>query len=287
MTSSFFNPLDYFYISLVLISCLVGIFRGFVKDFFSTCSWLGSGFITTFTFPYFAEYIQKNEIILDPTYAQIVAGIFSFSVIWITLRMIINIVSHTVKSSMLSDLDRAFGALYGFVRGFVILITICIFAIMFDMLDMKRESIANSKITPILIDVTDYLLPHIIIAQKSDRKFPLYQSNKNILFPGNSVQQAKHLSKGQIHKSIKISQKQTEESKSYLTDLISKFFDKENTSTETSQSHQSRNPTKIKNKEYNVQFSEVDLIKARAKRKAQKKAERIRRDLMKSLDNKP
>lgn len=276
MTDSFFNPLDYFYISLILISCLVGIFRGFVKDFFSTCSWLGSGFITTFTFPYFAEYIQKNKIILDPTYAQMVAGIFSFSVIWIALRMVIHIASRTVKDSMLSGLDRAFGALYGFVRGVVFLIIICICAIVFDMLDVKREFIANSKITPMLIDTTDYLLPQIISAQKASNKFTLPQVNKNELLK-NSIRQTEYLWKGQIHKDKEILQKQTEEKEgqNYLTGLISKFFDKENTSTKTEQPHKSRRLLKVKNEGDNIQFNEADLIKAKTKRKAQKKAERM------------
>ncbi|MCR4623476.1 MAG: CvpA family protein [Alphaproteobacteria bacterium] len=293
MANSFFNSLDYFYILLVLISCLIGIFRGFVKDFFSTCSWLGSGFATAFTFSHFANYMQKNDIIHDPTYAKIVAGIFSFSVIWITLQMVVNIVSHAVKSTILSGLDRAFGALYGFIRGFMILIVICVCAIVFNILNMEHEFIANSKITPILIDSTDYLLPKIINTPKDSSKSVSPPINKN-KHSKPSIRETKLLSKKQIRKNKKNSPKQAEspkiekkEDKSSLLNLISRFFNKENTSVETSKIQQSQEFPKAKNEEDNVQLSEVDLIKARAKRKAQKKAERIRRDLMKSLDNKP
>lgn len=287
MTNSFFNSLDYFYISLVLISCLVGIFRGFVKDFFSTCSWLGSGFATAFTFSHFANYMQKNNIILDPTYAKIVAGIFSFSVIWIILQMVINILSHTVKSTMLSGLDRAFGALYGFIRGFMILIVICVCAIMFNIFNMEHEFIANSKITPMLIDSTDYLLPKIMNVPKISPKSVSFPVNSNKPSE-NSIRETKLLSKEQIRKNRKDSPKtEKKENEGSLINLISKFFGKGNISAEASQIQQSQKFPKIKNGGDSVQFSEVDLIKARAKRKAKKKAERIRRDLMKSLDNEP
>ncbi|MBO7537175.1 MAG: CvpA family protein [Alphaproteobacteria bacterium] len=295
MTNSFFNSLDYFFISLILISCLIGIFRGFVKDFFSTCSWLGSGFATAFTFSHFANYMQKNNIIHDPTYAKIVAGIFSFSVIWITLQMVINIVSHSLKSTMLSGLDRAFGALYGFIRGFMILIVICVCAIMSNILNMEHEFIANSKITPMLINSTDYLLPKIMNVSKVSTESVSSPINKNKPSE-DSIHETKLLSKEQIRKNKKDSQKQAKspktekkEGEGSLLNLISRFFDfdVENTSAETSQIQQSQEFSKAKNEGDNLQLSEVDLIKARAKRKTQKKAERIRRDLMKSLDNAP
>ena len=288
MAGSFFNPLDYFYISLILISCIVGFFRGFVKDFFSTCSWLGSGSATAFILPYLSEYIQKTGMIKNPTYSKIAAAILSFVVVMIVLRLIINAISKTVKGTVLSSLDRAFGALYGFIRGFLILIVICICAIMFDMLDMKSELIVNSKTTPMLLDVTDYLLPKIMSTQKISREFNQYKIDIDWL-QEDSAHQTKRLSKGQIRRNRENPNKQTENKGggNFLNDLVSKFFDKGNNTEGAPQVQPSRKPSKVKNKENNEQRGYVDLIKARAKEKAQKKAERIRRDLMKSLDNNP
>jgi len=288
MTDSFFNSLDYFYISLTLISCLIGFFRGFIKDFFSTCSWLGSGFASAFTFPYVADHIQKNGIIYNPAYAKIVAIVFSFVVILIVLKLAVGIVSKTVKSTALSELDRAFGALYGLIRGFLILIALCIFAIIFNVLDMKREFIANSKITPLLIDSTSCLLPKIISIQKASRKFTSFPINKNWL-QNNSVKETERLAKEQPKKNTETPPSPTGEkdSKNYLTNLISKFSVKKNSSANVPQTQRQKEFPKVKNRNDSAQSGYVDLMKARARRKAQKKAERIRRDLMKSLDNKP
>ena len=278
MTGSFFNSLDYFYIFLVLTSCLVGFFRGFVKDFLSTCSWLGSGFISAFAFPYLSHYMQKNDMISNPIYAKVVAVILSFTIILICLQLMINLVSKTIKGSMFSGVDRAFGTLYGFIRGLILPIIICICTVIFNMIDVKKEFIANSKITPILLDVTDYLLPKMI---------SISTKTKKPRFSKESIRETERLSQDKIRRSEKAKYKSAElekESVNYLTDLVSKFLNKEDFQTNPSKTPRSRELPRVKNKEDNVQFGCTDLMKARAKRRAQKKAERIRRDLMKRLD---
>lgn len=298
MTGSFFNSLDYFYIFLTLISCLVGFFRGFIKDFFSTCSWLGSGFASAFVSPYLAHHLRAGKLISNPTFAKIAAVIISFTIVLITLQLAVNVVSKSVKSTVLSGLDRAFGALYGFVRGFIVLIIICICAIMFNFVDFKRGFIANSKITPILINVADYLMPKIVSVPKIERKVAPPRTDDHG-FTEEDLREMERFSRGKTRKIRGDQHKQTdtrgteEETGSFLSDFVSRFFGK-GEAQENPPSAQSVRPTKpakkrlkVKNKDDDVRFGCMDLIKARAKRKAQKKAERIKKDLIKRLDKKP
>ena len=290
MTGSFFNSLDYFYIFLVLISCLVGLFRGFIKDFLSTCSWLGSGFASAFISPSLAYNLQTNKIVSNPTFAKIAAVVISFTVVLITLQLTVNVLSRSVKSTMLSGLDRAFGALYGFVRGLIILIVIYICAAMFNFVDSRKEFIANSKITPILINVSDYLMPKIVNIPKIKRKVSHSQTD-DYGFTEEDFREMERFSRGRIRKTAVDQNKQKENSETQLgkigssfRDFFSKFFDKSE-SRENLPAAQSARPVqsfkerlKIKNKEDNVQFGCMDLIKARAKRKAQKKARKKQKE---------
>ena len=298
MTGSFFNSLDYFYIFLTLISCLVGFFRGFIKDFFSTCSWLGSGFASAFVSPYLAHHLQAGRIISNPTFAKVAAIVISFTIVLITLQLTVNVISKSVKSTMLSGLDRAFGALYGFVRGFVVLIIICICAIMFDFVDFKRGFIASSKITPMLISVADYLMPKIVSVPKIENKVAPSRTDDHG-FTEEDLREMEKFSRGKTRKIRGDQHKQAdtwkteEETGSFLSNFISRFFGKDDAQ-ENPHSVETVRPTKpsnkrlkVKNKDDNVRFGCMDLIKARAKRKAQKKAERIKKDLIKRLDKKP
>ncbi len=293
MTGSFFNSLDYFYILLVLISCLIGFFRGFVKDFFSTCSWLGSGFFSAFLSPYFAYHLQKNKMVSDPILAKIVAVVVSFTVILITLQLAVHLLSKTIKSTMFAGLDRAFGTLYGFFRGFVILIIICICVVMFNIIDLHREFVTNSKITPVLLSVVDHLMPKMVNIPINNHK-PAPHTDKST-FTKETFREMERFSKEQIRKNKESLDKQTEDTGTqlkkfggYLNEIVSEFFEKKDSKRETLKEiplmRKSDRRSKIKNKEDNVQFGYVNLIKARAKRKAQKKAERIRQDLLKRLD---
>lgn len=290
MTGSFFNSLDYFYIFLVLISCLIGLFRGFIKDFFSTCSWLGSGFVSAFVSPSLAHNLQTNKIVSDPTFAKIAAVVISFIMVLITLQLTVNVLSRSVKSTMLSGLDRALGAFYGFIRGLIVLIIIYICATMFNFVDFSRGFIANSKITPILINVADYLMPKIVSVPRFERKVGPSRTD-DYGFTEEDFREMERFSRGRTRK-IRMDQrkqKETPETRlgkigSSFRDFFSRFFDKSDSpeSLPAAQSIRSRQSTKkrlkIKNKEDNVQFGCMDLMKARAKRKAQKKAQKKQKE---------
>lgn len=161
MHNSFFNALDYFYLLLLFISCMLGFFKGFIKDFFSTCSWLGSGFFTALIAPYCSIYLKNNEIVSNPTLSKIIATLLCFFLILIVLRMIINSFSSHVKNSTFSGIDRALGAFYGFVRGLMLLLIICSAVSMFNIFDPQNKFTSKSKITTHLINIANNLIPKL------------------------------------------------------------------------------------------------------------------------------
>jgi len=283
MSSSFFNSLDYFCILLTFASCLVGFFRGFVKDFFGTCSWVGSGFATAFVSPYIAHRLQSNGTISNPNFAKVAAIILSFTVVLITLLLVINVLSKIIKATFFSSLDRALGSLYGFIRGFVILIMLCVVAIMFNAFNRDWKIISDSKIVPYLMQAVDYMMPRMISIPEF--KSQLSSQKSRLEFTDEEWREMERLMNEYMQKDGKIDQNSTtstepkvshlKELGNYFDNLISKIG-KGDKSTSTSR-HPLRNRTvRIKNKDDNVEFGCMDLIKARAKRKAQKEVERLK-----------
>jgi membrane protein required for colicin V production len=291
MSNSFFNSIDYFCILLTFASCLIGFFRGFVKDFFSTCSWVGSGFATAFVSPYIAHRLQENGTISNPTFAKIAAIVLSFTLVLITLLLIINILSKIVKATFFSGLDRALGALYGFIRGFIILIMLCVGAIMFNMFSRDWRIISDSKIIPYLMISVDYMMPRMISVPELKNQLSFNRSE--LEFTDEELREMERLmseykrknTKSEVAPTISAEPKASTLKKlgDYFDNLISRIG-KEDISSSTSTQKSRKRTVRIKNKDDNVEFGCMDLIKARAKRKAQKKAERLKKDLLKRLD---
>jgi len=283
MGSSFFNSLDYFCILLTFASCLIGFFRGFVKDFFSTCSWVGSGFAAAFVSPYIAYKLQENGAISNPTFAKITAIILSFTVVLVTLFLAVNVLSKIIKATFFSSLDRALGSLYGFIRGIIILIILCIGGIMFNVFNPNWKIISNSKIIPYIMLSVDYMMPKVISTPELKRKLSAKKSELN--FTNEELREMERLMNEYMQKDRKIDQNSTtstepkvshlKELGNYFDNLISKIG-KGDKSSSTSRRPLRNRTVRIKNKDDNVEFGCMDLIKARAKRKAQKEVERLR-----------
>jgi membrane protein required for colicin V production len=149
--AEFFNLLDYIYIAILFLSTVAGFVRGFVRDFFSTCAWFGSGFAAVLIAPHLVPFLGK--IIHNLTIARCVATLVSYLAILIISLLIIGAASKNVKCSPLSGVDRAVGVLFGLFRGAGVLVCFCFLMAMFEIPRNRYAIIENSKITAILFDI--------------------------------------------------------------------------------------------------------------------------------------
>ncbi len=280
--SEFFNSLDYIYILITFISCLFGFLKGFTKDFFSTCAWIGSGFISAFISPFlvdtFKENLTKNILL-----AKIIAITASYLVVLITLLLLINTLSIKIKNTSLSGVDRALGCLFGFVRGFLIILTMAMIYVFFNMPCNKYEFINNSKITPHLISIANWITPKIMnyspILNEIKPKYPSsYENNKK-----------RHLSE-QLRSNKIIKEKLYDEDdsytnkvKTYIDNIFSRYLNRD----ENKDYIENRKKLiRKKARDKNIEFGAMSLMRAKAERKAQKKAKKLQKDILKQLDNK-
>ena len=121
---------DFIFLSLTVFSSLIGLSRGFIKEFLSLIKWILSLYIAFISF-------EKTKIILssflkDTEILDLIAAISAFLLIYLILTIIFNFLSKilSIKSKGIGFIDKFLGCVFGFLR--IILIFSLLFIIYTD-----------------------------------------------------------------------------------------------------------------------------------------------------------
>ena len=112
------NWIDTAILSVIGLSILIGIFRGFVREAMSLVNWtlaIGGGIY----FHDLASGYLKNYIASDAIRSVVAFGIV-FLIILISCSIITHFISLLVRKSGLGGTDRMLGLVFGFVRGILV-----------------------------------------------------------------------------------------------------------------------------------------------------------------------
>ena len=116
----YFNIIDILILIIILTSCIVATFRGFIKEIFSIISWIFSLFVA---FNLFEKF--KSELV-DYVSQKIVIDVIAFSFPFLTTLLISHLISKWLSPkfnfSELLFLDKVFGFFFGALRGTLIVI---------------------------------------------------------------------------------------------------------------------------------------------------------------------
>ena len=114
------NLIDYLILITLLVSVILGFFRGFLREAIGLLSWLG-GLWLAWHFAYALEPHLSGQLAKDPFNMWAARGILLLACLIIGW-LIGNIVSYFMTQSGLSlMLDRLIGVLFGFIRGAVLI----------------------------------------------------------------------------------------------------------------------------------------------------------------------
>ncbi len=112
--------LDGVVIAIVLISALLAMFRGFVREILSIAAWVAAALIAYFFYedalPYVLDFVDNRAVATGLA----AAGVFVVALIVVSL--ITMKISDYVMDSPIGALDRLLGFLFGAARGVLLLI---------------------------------------------------------------------------------------------------------------------------------------------------------------------
>ncbi len=119
MPTIFDYALDYSVAAILIISLLIGIFRGFIREILSLVSW-GVAIWIGFQFsPQFAHYF--TPMITSPQLQAIAAGIILFILVLLLMSFLTYLLNKVFRAGKISGPDRTLGALFGLARAVVVI----------------------------------------------------------------------------------------------------------------------------------------------------------------------
>jgi membrane protein required for colicin V production len=151
---------DYAVIVIVLLSAALGIWRGFVYEIFALGAWI-TGIVCAFVFGQkVASWFTFN---LDAWLKLIAAYALVFIAVFIAVSVVGFVFTKMIRAVGLSPVDRGLGAMFGIVRG-VLIVTVIVFIASFSSLkqsDWWQQS-ASAKPFELMAGILRYRLPESV-----------------------------------------------------------------------------------------------------------------------------
>ncbi len=141
--------LDIILLGVMLVSGLLAMVRGFIREVLSIASWVAAALLTVWGFPRLLPVVQQYVS------QDIVAKAVTVAAIFLGTLLVVSIVTVKISDSILDSrvgaLDRTLGFLFGLARGLIIVVVAFLF---FDWLVQPPEKqpdwVRNAKSRVIL-----------------------------------------------------------------------------------------------------------------------------------------
>ncbi len=117
-----FNWLDWLIVSVIGLSTMLSLWRGFVKEALSLAAWILAFFVAT-TFAGQVALLLIDSIDSDGLRYAVSYGILFVASLMLG-SVVSNLVRQLVKMTGLSGLDRLLGTVFGFARGLIIVVVL-------------------------------------------------------------------------------------------------------------------------------------------------------------------
>ncbi len=117
---------DYALTAIIVVSTLVGLWRGFIKEAFSLAVWIAA-FLVAFQFSGPVADLMENTVSLPSARTALAFGGL-FIVVLLVGGLLTFLVGKMVEKTGLSGTDRLLGGFFGTARGLILVLTMIIVA---------------------------------------------------------------------------------------------------------------------------------------------------------------
>jgi membrane protein required for colicin V production len=120
------NWADFAVLGIVLLSTLISLIRGFVKEAISLATWVLAIWVSLKYTPFVSSYLV--ELVDVPSLRLGIAGLILFISVLIVGALVNYIIGQLVDKTGFSGTDRTLGAVFGVLRGVLVVALIVILA---------------------------------------------------------------------------------------------------------------------------------------------------------------
>jgi membrane protein required for colicin V production len=152
--------IDIIILCIVAISALIGVFRGLIKEALSLASWFAAIVAGTLFSAQLADLIEN--LINNASLRRIAAFAILFIGVIFAGSLISNLVSKLTQAAGLKGVDRTLGAIFGVLRGVIIVLIIVLIG---SQLDIAQHWFNGSRLVPYAVAMIDYLQGFFEIGQ--------------------------------------------------------------------------------------------------------------------------
>lgn len=121
-----FNGADYLILTLVGLSALFGLWRGFVKEVFALLTWMCALVLSLLFYRHLGELLPIGDAAANWV-REGSAAVLIFVAVLIAGALLRSMIHGLVKATGLSGTDRILGLVFGVTRGAVIVLVLLIF----------------------------------------------------------------------------------------------------------------------------------------------------------------
>jgi membrane protein required for colicin V production len=147
------NWVDWTIIVILGLSTLWSLKRGFVKEALSLAGWVAAFFVSISFSAQFSA--QLTDYITADSLRYAIAYVLLFTAILMLATLLSSLLEQVVRVTGLSNADRALGTIFGFARGFIVVLLLMV-VIQAALPEDQWEPLQESQILPHLARVEEW-----------------------------------------------------------------------------------------------------------------------------------